>query len=316
MPPKDRTMPLKEELFTSFGNTFKFSAQGEQHIIEWRNTQGGVSFRPQGCDGKLIWFVPEFWFDESDDKWALQNNRQIAGVFEHKHFFRLVAFDDGAFPSSIWLVLRPDASGLICQSYPQRANWKPRWQWKENHQEFLLASHDVLLSEAKKSIENDSVEWQRAYDWAQQSDDERFWSIVSWQYGSAQQWKDLVRAAIQIASLGDEHVKQHEWGIFVLEKPRFTFARLQMGCGRNNHPTPLRLAPLLDLLEFFRPRIDYSRSGCRWKPPFYSILRPARIQGSKPSSHELMQALDLWRDFGRQSNQLPRVEELLYELLA
>lgn len=98
-------------------------------------------------------------------------------------------------------------------------------------------------------------------------------------------------------------------------KPRFAFARLQMARGRSGYSTPARLAPLLELLKFFRPRIDYSRSGCRWKPPFYSVLRPSQITGAKPNSHELMQALDLWRDFGRQSGQLARVEELLRELL-
>ncbi|BCM93087.1 hypothetical protein IAD21_04975 [Abditibacteriota bacterium] len=311
-------MPPKEELFRPFETSFEFKVKAETQLIEWKNTEGGLTFRPRGAASDFIWFIPEFWFAEEPyrHKSELGYNRHLIGFYEHKQFFRLIASKHNALAGESWLVLRPDACGIICGTYPQRANWKANLNWDEGNTQFLSAPLDVIQRQAALAIENEPIEWQRVCEWAQLGNDERFWSVVFWQCGDPQQWKNLMHAAIQIASVGDEVAKEHTWGIFVLEKPRFAFAPLRMGRGRNNHPTPLRLAPLLELLEkHFRPRIDYSRSGCRWKPPFYSVLRPTPIRGAKPSAHELMASLDVWREFGRKSGQLPQVETCLRQLL-
>lgn len=311
-------MPPKEELFKPFASVFKFKFKGETVSIEWKSAKGGLIFRPHGADKELLWFVPEFWFLE--EPWhpteLTQNRKGMAWTYEYEQFFRLVPIENDDMPAESWFVLRPDASGVSCQKYKQWANWKADLFWEEGNSKFLHAPLRQIQGITERAIESNTREWLRACEWAQQDEETRFWSIVNWQHGDAQEWKLLMHAAMQIASLADEKEK-HDWGIFVLEKPRFQFARLEMGRGRNNHPTPKRLAPLLTTLEnYFRPRIDYSRSGSRWKPPFYSLLRPSRIRGSKPGSyHELMEAIELWRDFGRKSGQLPQVEACLRELL-
>lgn len=73
---------------------------------------------------------------------------------------------------------------------------------------------------------------------------------------------------------------------------------------------------LLALTEkYFGATVDYNYLT-NIKRNFYSgVFRPKLIRAQVPTQHELMAALDLWREFGRKSGQLPQVEACLNQLL-
>jgi len=67
--------------------------------------------------------------------------------------------------------------------------------------------------------------------------------------------------------------------------------------------------------KHFGATADWRRSRRDVEGPFSSGVFAPTVEALPPSQHELMEALALWREFGRQSGQLARVEELLRELL-
>ncbi len=79
---------------------------------------------------------------------------------------------------------------------------------------------------------------------------------------------------------------------------------------------PTKLAALAQ--QHFGAMVDYSQWRIKRarRSPFLPLLVNPAVTVTHPSQHERMEALELWRDFGRRSGQLARVEELLRELLA
>lgn len=316
----------KKELFRRFEDVVEIEIDGEVRVFEWLNLAGRFWFRPHNAPVQLLWvcFVDLNVLQSTpirNPHGQGRGNRVVDMIWpslRRGRFFRYacVPKNSGA-PSGSWVALRLGGSCVVLPGERQRANWNVVFPWPGEREAFLHAPLDVLEAEVERAISNAPQEWQEAVAWAQMDGEARFWSLVSWKRGGELEWKFLVRALLQLELHRKPRQDNFGWEVFAMDKPRFAFGPLRMTkhlfMNQGFAPSVWQLLEVVE--EHFGAKINYSRYR-GFMPPFSSSPRNSTlIRASCPSHHELMQALDLWRDFGRRSNQLARVEELLRELL-
>jgi len=321
-------MPPKDELLRRFENTTPASQGKANVVLEWKAVIGkelGAAcflwFRLRGNPIETLFFNVVQW--DSMDSCASPEEAQrfaeysVSNSWLAKNFYRVVWLPDTVpdAPKS-WVALRPEGAGLVTGEGEHYANW--------NSPKFAVMSFDfvrdapqnVLKNWIERAIEADSAHWQRAVRWALLTPEGRFWLLVSWEQGNESQWMALIRALLQLDAPREPS-----------ENPISRQVDVDWGLTLPTLPVPLqldlqgsRIQPY-ELVELARDHFGATVNYSEWRikrhirMPFSPMLRNPQVAVSHPTHHELMEALDLWREFGRQSGQLARVEELLGQLL-
>ncbi len=233
-------------------------------------------------------------------------------------YHRWVLFSYDRDADEVWLLphFSRVACGLIRQGSNRGTNWKVCFDWKGDYASFVSAPLEFFVQSANRAIEDRPELWQRSLQWTHLGPVARFWSCVSWKAGSKEEWQELMRALFQLVLSRLPLDASHHWAPFRLIHPRFAFAPLRMSRGPRQKDFPQAVWPLIALADkYFGAVVDYSHKIASRKGPFVPLFVPRNIKALHPTQHELMVAVDLWRDFGRKSGQLAQVEACLRQLL-
>ncbi len=313
-------------LSTSHNNVVEVEYKGEVTELNWFLVdERNLIFSPTTSIGnEMLWIgqvhLHDNPYDYNEQYRRVLFRREIGQLLVLGNFQRLIPIDSKFVgPAMCWGAVSLTACGIMYCSIWRQANWDAKIEWKGDEREFLNAPLDVVQGLVNHSIESNEQEWTRVVEWSKLNSEARFWSLVSWQRGNKDEWESLIRAAISLAIKKGKIRHPVGWQIQVAKEAVSSCEPLQLEKRMVAHDlSPDSIIRLVELLQpYFDATINYNRLGAALKNPF-PWFSTSVIIGAKPftSHHELMQALDLWRDFGRKINQLVRVEELLRELLA
>jgi hypothetical protein len=309
-------VPPKEELLKPFENVSSFWYRRKRVTLEWQIFgEYGLFSRPHNAEHEFLWSHAMFTTPREDEQEYV--TEFLSRRYLHS-YVRWLLFSYGRDEDEVWL--RPHHSraafGLVRQGSNRGTNWKVLFDWKGDHASFASAPLEFFVQSANSAIEDKPELWQRSLEWTHLSSDARFWSCVSWKAGNREEWKALMRALFQLVLSRLPLDASHHWAPFRLIHPRFAFAPLRMSHGPLQKDFPETVWPLLALADhYFGAVIDYSHKIASAKGPFVALFIPGNIKALHPTQHELIEALNLWRDFGRKSGQMSQVEACLKQLL-
>jgi len=315
---KEPEMPPKDELWRPFENTVTVLDGEKEVVLEWFGTDDYFWFRPHGAPVEMLWFTPTNITSDPTGRGFKVIHRYGEGAvksfYSKRDYFRAIRLSTQfKAPDGSWLALQPTKVGLVLSEVRQKANWNTA-AFQILPLEFVHNASLLDLEPAVKSaIEADREEWQEVVRWAQMDDEERFWSLVSWERGSPQEWMALMRALLQIAVTGENSPLRGLWPMRIPSRESLLFPEPLRMNQRESRGVANEVSSLAQ--KHFGAAVDWRYSRRDVEGPFSSWLIAPRVEALPLSQHELMEALALWREFGRGSGQLARVEELLRQLL-
>ncbi len=291
-------MPPKKELFRPFESKLVVRRSGSRDVdvLEWKQIENRGFFRPSGASPEIVWCYADI------------------RLHRLRHIYRVVPLNElGEVPTRSWLLCNMKAQGVILEDSKRGANWKLSFDWPGVPLAFLQAPLQFFIESAAQTIRENTAEWERVSKWAYDDEGSCFWAQVSWKRGSQQEWLLLVRALFQMALLKSNASGLKGWPIFVMQRPNHNFSLLRMSKSRFYSP---RIWELLACAEkYFEARVDHRLFGTLSLSAFHFYWYPPPISAEKPTQHELIEAIELWREFGRKSGQLSQVEACLRQLL-
>jgi hypothetical protein len=310
-------MPPKEELFRRFENTVNVFDGEEEVVLEWCGGTVYFWFRPFGAPIEMLWFgsFTTSWdsYGASADRIRQHGEGAVKILWSRRLFFRVVWLSEKLdAPEKSWIALQPKRVGLVLDGEGRYGNWNTAAFQTLSLEQVQQGPFSVLEDVIKCSMKADLEEWRELIQWAQLDDEARFWSLVSWERGSPQEWMALMHALLQLW-VRSEGLNREVWRVssFGREIPPFPVPLRTNQYGLKQTINELIVLPQ----QYFNAMVHFSRSRTNIRGAFICPLLTPVLKVEQPTNHELMQALDVWRDFGRRSNQLARVEELLRELL-
>lgn len=309
-------MPPKEELFKSFDNHVETRRKRRRPTLRltWRRFGIQVFVREEEQDESFVYIITPPHYARVDSQWPDKSIHDfLRDSFFWPSFQRVIQLPDliAEQQSVLWMHVYWNGTVVVAPSGLKRGVWRCAKPSQEERKMWFHGEHVAIQNELLRLYDSHQEEWKAAMQWAQWSDEERFWSLVSWERGSQNEWIELVYTSFQLAFLRYRKRDTVRSSVFMLDSARFRQSPLQLEKSSFWPPAPVwELVQLAS--KHFVARINYD---CLRTPPNEDWMPRPRVAASRPSQHELMQALDLWRDFGRKSGQLSRVEELLRELL-
>ncbi len=309
-------MPPKEELFRRFENVVETRRKRRRPTLRltWRRFGIHVFVREEEQDENFVYTITLPGYALVDSQWPDKSIHDfLRDSFFWPSFQRVIQLPNliAEQENVLWMHVYWNGTVVVAPSGLKRGVWRCAKPSQEERKMWFHGEHVAIQNELLHLYDSHREEWKAAMQWAQWSDEERFWSLVSWERGNQDEWCQLVQAAFGLGLVRRQTKPDRvSWPMFLLYSPRFPQAPLQIE-KRSFWPS----APVWELLRLAQQRFG-ARVNYNWsRMPPHEALNPPRVQALRPSQHELMQALDLWRDFGRKSGQLSRVEELLRELL-
>ncbi|RYX82305.1 hypothetical protein EON83_20140 [bacterium] len=313
-------MPPKEELFVPFEHELEVRKSVNCDVLEWKQIEGRLFFRPKGVSPEITWFHHRVYSSDQDGRDGFA--RLVSYFYRRGDFCRIVPLDEiSEIPSLSWLLC--SATGqcwLLCNMMAEERNWEevarwaswtPRFDWTGDRLAFLLAPHSFFIEKLTQSINENGGELVQVIKWLMDDGKYDFWSRVSWRRGHKDEWLVLINALLLLINSNESPLRLSAWPIFIIRKPKYNLPILRMSKKSYARFFP---APVWELLKYaenyFEPRIDYRNSFLgSFEAP--DIIVPVE----EPTSHELMGAFEIWREFGRKSGQVAEVEACLSQLL-